>query len=400
MPTTGTEASLGAIFVRFLRFGFLAWGGPVAQIAMIKRELVEEERWLDTPRFNRLLAIYQVLPGPEAHELCVHFGMMKGNRLGGLLAGLAFMLPGLILILGIAWLYQRLDFKQPEIAAVFLGIQIGVIALIVRAVHRIGDHTLTDPWLWGIGLASAASAALGVSFWVTLPAAGLVYAAVASRRFAVAASVIVAAVLLALMIGGNPLLVGSQVPSGTVAHLQSGSVSALALFLSGLKAGLLTFGGAYTAIPFVRGDAVGRGWITEGQFLDSLALSGVIPAPLIIFATFVGFIAGGLSGALAMTAGIFLPAFAFALVFYDRLERVVDDERLHRFLEGVAAGVVGLIAVTAVQLAWNVGKSVPSLALGGSVFVAAVTQLYLWRSKLGVPVVVLGSAAVGAILFR
>src|SRR5215203_5992423 len=126
-----------AIFWRFLRFGFLAWGGPVAQIAMIKRELVEEERWIEPSRFNRLLAIYQVLPGPEAHELCVHFGMMKGGRLGGLLAGLGFMLPGLALILGLAFLYQRLDLNQPLLAAIFLGVQIGVIALIVRAVHRI-----------------------------------------------------------------------------------------------------------------------------------------------------------------------------------------------------------------------------------------------------------------------
>ena len=93
---------------------------------------------------------------------------------------------------------------------------------------------------------------------------------------------------------------------------------------------MLTFGGAYTAIPFVRHDAVGHGWVSEGQFLDSLALSGVIPAPLIIFATFVGYLAGGLAGALAITAGIFLPAFSFALLFYDRLERVIENERLHR----------------------------------------------------------------------
>ena len=159
MQAADRRESLLAIFWRFLRFGFLAWGGPVAQIAMIKRELVEQERWLEPSRFNRLLAIYQVLPGPEAHELCVHFGMMKGKRLGGLLAGLGFMLPGLVLVLAMAWLYQRLDLKQPEIAAVFMGIQIGVIALIVRAVHRIADHTLTDAWLWAVALASAASAA-------------------------------------------------------------------------------------------------------------------------------------------------------------------------------------------------------------------------------------------------
>ena len=399
MEAVPKSQSLLAIFWRFLRFGLLAWGGPVAQIAMIKRELVEEERWVEPNRFNRLLAIYQVLPGPEAHELCVHLGMMKGKKLGGILAGLGFMLPGLVLILAIAWLYQRLDFQHPQIAAIFAGIQIGVIALIVRAVHRIADHTLTNPWLWVITVATAAGAALGVSFWITLPAAGLTYAALAARRHALAALVVVAAVALAFLVGSNPLLVGSRVPSGTASLFESGSVNTLALFLSGLKAGFLTFGGAYTAIPFVRGDAVGRGWISESQFLDSLALSGVIPAPLIIFTTFVGYIAGGLGGALAMTAGIFLPAFAFALLFYDHLERVIEDDRLHRFLEGVATGVVGLIAVTAIQLGLNVSRSVPSFVFGTALFVTALAALYLWQSKLNVPVVVLGSGLTGAVLF-
>ena len=397
-PDTDPEPLL-SIFLRFLRFGFLAWGGPVAQIAMIKRELVEEERWIEPSRFNRLLAIYQVLPGPEAHELCVHFGMLKGKRLGGLLAGFGFMLPGLVLILALAWAYERLDLRQPAIAAVFIGVQIGVIALIIRAVHRIADHTLTDGWLWTIGFMSAAAAALGVSFWITLPVAGLSYAALAARRYKIAIVVIIAAAALAFWNVGQSFVLGSQVPGGAREMARAGSVDALALFLSGLKAGLLTFGGAYTAIPFVRGDAVGRGWISEGQFLDSLALSGIIPAPLIIFATFVGYIAGGFSGALAMTAGIFLPAFAFALLFYDRLERVIEDERLHRFLEGVAAAVVGLIAVTAVQLGWNVSRSAPSLIATALIFTLALTVLYLWRSKLNVPIIVFGSALLGVLLF-
>lgn len=389
--------SLPAIFRRFLRFGLLAWGGPVAQIAMIKRELVEEERWIEPSRFNRLLAIYQVLPGPEAHELCVHFGMMKGRRLGGLLAGLGFMLPGLLLVLAVAWSYQQIDLQHPQVAALFLGVQIGVIALIVRAVHRIADHTLTDPWLWAIALAAAAGAALEVSFWVTLPAAGIAYAALAARRYVLSAATVAAAIGVAIWIGS---VAGSSLPSGTRQMVTAGGIGALPLFLSGLKAGLLTFGGAYTAIPFVRGDAVGRGWITESQFLDSLALSGILPAPLIIFATFVGYIAGGLGGALAMTAGIFLPAFGFALLFYDHLERVIDNERLHRFLEGVAAGVVGLIGGTAGQLAINMSRSAPSLLMGGILFVAALVLLYAWRSKLNVPMVVLGSGLAGAIVFR
>jgi chromate transporter len=283
------------------------------------------------------------------------------------------------------------------IAATLLGVQIGVIALIVRAVHRIADHALVDRWLWAIALASAAAAAAGVSFWIALPAAGITYAGLAARRFAMAGIVVILALGAAALTGGLPAIVGSHVPTHTPQLMQQGSVGPLALFVSGLKAGLLTFGGAYTAIPFIRGDAVGRGWVTDAQFLDSLALSGLIPAPLIIFATFVGYVAGGFAGALAMTLGIFLPAFAFALLFYDRLERVIEDERLHRFLEGVAAGVVGLIAVTAVQLGWNVARSVPQLLVATLLFAVALAALYLWKSKLNVLAVVAGSAIFGAL---
>jgi len=391
----GSTPSYGALFLRFLRFGLLAWGGPVAQIAMVKRELVDEEKWLTPERFNRLLAVYQVLPGPEAHELCVHLGMMKRGRLGGLLAGLGFMLPGLLLILCLAWAYGQLDLQHPLLAATFVGVQVGVIALIVRAVHRIGEHVLVDKWLWVIGAGSALGTWLGVSFWIILPVSGAFYAMAAAKRYGLAAAIAALGLALAIWsVGGRP-----PEASPATEFVVAASVSAGALFLSGLKAGLLTFGGAYTAIPFVRNDAVGRGWVSDSQFLDSLALGGIIPAPLIIFATFVGYLAGGLGGALAITAGIFLPAFSFAMLFYDRLERVIEDERLHRFLEGVAAGVVGLIAVTAVQLGWAVGQSVPSLAIAVAIFGAGLALLYLWKSKLNVLVVVAGSAAAGAATF-
>lgn len=388
--------SLTAIFGRFLRFGLLAWGGPVAQIAMIKRELVDEERWIAPSRFNRLLAIYQVLPGPEAHELCVHLGMLKRGRIGGMLAGLGFMLPGLVLILGISWLYGQLDLARPPFVALFLGVQIGVIALIVRAVHRIGEHVLVDPWLWGIAVASAAAALLGVSFWITLPIAGLAYHLLVTRRYLIAAAIIGAGALLVVL---SDNIAAPLLTSASPAPVQHGTAGIVALFFSGLKAGLLTFGGAYTAIPFVRGDAVGRGWISESQFLDGLALSGIIPAPLIIFATFVGYQAGGLPGGLAMTAGIFLPAFAFALLFFDRLENVVENPRLHQFLEGVAAGVVGLIAATTLELSMSVARHVPSLPSAALIFAASLALLYLWRSKLNVLGIIPLSAAAGVIVF-
>jgi len=118
--------------------------------------------------------------------------------------------------------------------------------------------------------------------------------------------------------------------------VRGGAAGAAALFWAGLKGGMLTFGGAYTAIPYMRADTVGRGWISDGAFLDGVALAGILPTPLIMFGTFVGYVAGGPVGALAVTAGLFLPAFGFSLVFYERLESLVENRTLHALLEGVA----------------------------------------------------------------
>src|SRR5688572_29167845 len=157
LPDQVISESPGKIFLRFLRFGFFAWGGPVAQIAMIRQELVEEEKWVSREHFNKILAVYQILPGPEAHELCVHFGMLARGRWGGVLAGLGFMLPGFVLMFLLSWLYLTLDLATTAFQAVFLGIQPAVIALIVRACHRIGGHCLTDASLWIIGILAALS---------------------------------------------------------------------------------------------------------------------------------------------------------------------------------------------------------------------------------------------------
>src|SRR5687767_8392696 len=167
---------LGRLFLRFLKFGSLAWGGPVAQIAMIRQELVVEEKWVTPQHFNRVLAMYQVLPGPEAHELCVYFGMLSRGRIGGILAGLGFMLPGFILMFLLSWLYMRYGLKTSgTFTVVFAAVQAAVAALIVRAVHRIGGHVLEDRWLWLIAIAATAAQLTGVHFAITLILAGGAY---------------------------------------------------------------------------------------------------------------------------------------------------------------------------------------------------------------------------------
>jgi chromate transporter len=383
--------SYAALFLRFLRFGMMAFGGPVAQIAMIRRELVDEERWIPSDRFNKLLAVMQVLPGPEAHELCVHLGIRAKGRLGGVLAGLGFMLPGLVLMLALAWAYTRLPIQGTVFGAIFLGVQAAVIAVIVRAIHRIGEHILLGPWLWATAIAAAVASLAGVSFWIVLLAAGAVYALGSTGRYALAA------VVAALAIGAATLTwTGGTALAGTTTGVRESAPTVAALFWAGLKGGLLTFGGAYTAIPFIRHDTVGQGWMTDGQFLDGLGLSGILPAPLVIFATFVGWISGGLAGALAMTAGMFLPAFAFSLLFYDRLEAVVEHKRLQLFLAGVAAGVVGLIVVTVIDLARTTATRTPNPIASVLIFGVALAVMYRWKSKLATPVVLAIGAAVGA----
>jgi len=390
-----------AIFARFLRFGLFAFGGPVAQIAMLRHELVDQEKWVTSDRFNRLLAVYQVLPGPEAHELAVHLGLVRGGRPGAFLAGLGFMLPGFLLMLLLSWLYLGIDLTQPGVAAGLLGAQVAVVALITRAVPRIGRHILVDRWTWAIAVVAGLATLAGISFWFVLPVSALAYV-LASRPGPAGSGAIGAAAVLAVLVAITVLAVVWSVgePTGPAASVGAPSTpDAVALFGSGLKAGLLTFGGAYTAIPFVRHDAVDHGWLSDGQFLDGLALSGVLPAPLIIFATFVGFVAGGLPGAVAITLGIFLPAFSFAILLGDRLEALVDWRPLHRALEGVAAGVVGIIAVTAIQLGAALAGRVPSIAIAGLLFAAALAILAVWKSRWATPLVVASGAFAGWLAF-
>jgi chromate transporter len=232
----------------------MAFGGPVAQIAMIRRELVDEERWIGSGSFNRLLAVMQVLPGPEAHELCVHLGIRAKGRFGGLLAGLGFMLPGFILMLALAWLYSRLRIEGTVFGALFFGVQAAVLAVIVRAVHRIGEHILLNRWLWAAAFFGAAASLAGVSFWLVLLATGLTYALAKTGRYGWTLVVLVVASVAGTLLAGDAARVAQ-----TTTIVTQVPPSALALFVAGLKGGLLTFGGAYTAIPFVRNDTVGRG---------------------------------------------------------------------------------------------------------------------------------------------
>jgi len=373
------DDSLGSIFLRFLKFGALAWGGPAAQIEMVKHECVDQEGWVDKETFKKTLAVYQVLPGPEAHELCVYLGRTRGGKLGGFLAGLGFMLPGFVLMfaLSVAYVEANLAGRLDE---VFYGLSAAVGAIVLRAVVRLSRTFVTDAWLAAIALAAfALTLFASASFVLVLLAAGLAYELRTNAG---------------RWVGRGHAFA----PEGLVLVLVAGAVSlslTAEIFVEGLKAGLLTFGGAFTVIPFLQEAAVAdRHWLTESQFVDGLALSGVLPAPLIIFSTFVGYVAGGTGGALAMTLGIFLPAFAFPIFLHRFFVAVAENPRIRPFLLGVAAGVIGLIAAVTVEIldASVIDAYTAVLAIG------AFLALNRWHGKLTVLFVVLGCGAVGAAL--
>ena len=369
--------SQASIFIRFLKFGALAWGGPAAQIAMIERECVDELGWVKDDTFKKTLAVYQILPGPEAHELCVYFGRQRGGKLGGFLAGLGFMLPGFILMLALSILYVEADLAG-HLDELFYGLTAAVGAIVARALVRLSGKFITNVPLALLAVAAfVVTLFLDAGFALVLLGAGLLYEIWSNgdRWMRRASSFSLAPAMLVFAAGAITLSLTATI------------------FLEGLKAGLLTFGGAFTVIPFLQSSSVNvHHWLTDGQFVDGLAMSGILPAPLIIFSTFVGYVAGGLSGALVMTLGIFIPAFCFPIFLHRQLVAVAENARLHPFLLGVAAGVIGLIAAVTVDIVDTSVVDVWTALLA----IGAFLVLNRWHGKMTVLYVVLGCGLIGA----
>jgi chromate transporter len=274
-----------------------------------------------------------------------------------------------------------------------MGLQAAVIAMIVRALFRIGHHALYDRWLAGIAAACGAATLLGVHFAIALVFGGVSFVLLRGRLWWPAAALLL---LFAGWTAFQPF--DGPAPRGIeAATVATVAPSLQSLFLSGLRTGLLTFGGAYTAIPFLQHDAVVVGaWMTDDQFLEGVALGGVLPAPLIIFGTFVGYVGGGLPGALMTTAGIFLPAFGFTLLGHGLFERLTGNTAVHNLLDGVTAGVVGIMAATTVGLVRSGITDVP----GACIAAVGLAMLWSWRSRAAVPLTVLAGGLLGLAVLR
>jgi len=247
-------------------------------------------------------------------------------------------------------------------------------------------------WLVALGMCSALQFVMRINIFLTMFLLGVANTLIrAGQRLVLGFMTMigfVAYVLVAVYIGQDS---GSMLGTGVMTDPSMGSI-----FVHGLLGGLLTFGGAYTAIPFIQQDAVTNGhWLTGAQFLDGLAISSILPAPLVIFVTFVGYLAGSLGGALLITLGMFLPAFSFTLIGHHLFERLVNNIRIAAFLEGITASVVGMVAITAFQIIKAVIIDPPSVVL----FFLTLISLYAFNHRFASVLIVLSAAIAGQVLF-
>jgi chromate transporter len=323
------------VFLYFLFLGFVNIGGPVAQITMMFNHMVEKRRWLSKDRFIKIMAFCHMLPGPEALQLAIYIGYLKRKVLGGILAGLTFILPGAIAMIVLSWLYVRYG-QLPQVVDALYVLKPAVLGIIAAGIIKLGRAAIRNFFL-AILLVGAFLAMRfgGINFLLILLIAGVLNLIVDQgwpllRRGATTFPATIGGIAVLLPLGDSRLFQVSW------------------LFL---KTGLLSFGGAYASLVFVQRGAVAQyHWLSDGQLLDGVALSVATPGPFMLFTTFVGYLASGVTGAVLATFFVFLPSFIFVIAGVHYIEKVRDNRPIQAFLAGVSAAVVGVIAVVSLNL--------------------------------------------------
>jgi chromate transporter len=432
-----SSVSFWQAFIFWLKLGFISFGGPAGQISIMHQELVENKRWISEKRFLHALNYCMVLPGPEAQQLATYIGWLMHRTWGGIVAGVLFVLPSLLILIGLSWVYLAYG-NVPVIAGIFYGIKPAVTAIVVQAAHRIGSRALKNNWLWGIAAASfVAIFALNVPFPAIVAAAALI-GYLGGR---IAPDIFKS--------GGHGksdksygvALIDDLTP--TPPHAQFSGYRLLQILAVGLllwcipmaflyvtygwdhtltqmgwfftKAALLTFGGAYAVLPYVYQGAVNTyGWATSAQMIDGLALGETTPGPLIMVVTFVGFVGGYVKGvfgpdmlflagtvaAILVTWFTFLPSFIFILAGGPLVESTHNDIKFTAPLTAITAAVVGVVLNLALFFGYHV---LWPKGFGGhidliSALIAVIAAIALFRYKRSVIQVIVGAAVVGLLL--
>jgi chromate transporter len=435
LNTAPAHVGFGEALRFWLKLGFISFGGPAGQIAIMHAELVERRRWISEQRFLHALNYCMLLPGPEAQQLATYIGWLLHRTWGGIAAGALFVLPSLFILIALSWIYLRFG-DVPVVAGIFYGIKPAVTALVLHAAHRIGTRALKNRWMWGI-----AAAAFVAIFAFDTPFPAIVLAAALIGHFGARH-----APQLFSLGGGHggtaanhgPALIDDHTPTPAHArfsksHLIKVLLAGLALWGAGMaalwltqgpqgtltqtgwfftKAALLTFGGAYAVLPYVYQGAVEtHQWLSAAQMIDGLALGETTPGPLIMVVAFVGFVGGWakqvlgpealfLGGALAatiVTFFTFLPSFVFILAGGPLVEATHGKLGFTAPLSAITAAVVGVILNLALFFAWHV---LWPQGFGGrfdwpSALIGLAAALALFRFKVGVMPLLAACAAVG-----
>jgi chromate transporter len=435
---------LRAALLYWLKLGFISFGGPAGQVALMHTELVERRRWISENRFLHALNYVMVLPGPEAQQLATYIGWLMHGAVGGIIAGVLFVAPSLIILITLSWLYLAYG-DTPAIVGVLYGIKPAVTAIVAFAAYRIGSRALTSIPLLAIAAGSfAATMFLDVGFPVVILAAAAVgsvgglrapalfraggtkpgasvgkggaiiddhTATPSHARFTLVRAITYSLVGVALWLFAEGALY--------LHYGAAGDLTSMGWFFT--KAALLTFGGAYAVLPYVYEGAVEtHGWVTATQMIDGLALGETTPGPLIMVVAFVGFVgawthealgpgsvlAAGAAGATVATFFTFLPSFVFILVGGPLVEATRNQLSLTAPLTGITAAVVGVILSLAAFFAWHViwPEATQVEPFSGrfdwlSLAIAAAALVALWRFRVGVIPVIGACAAVGAVLW-
>jgi len=374
-PVPSKSTRLQEVFLLFLWMGFTAFGGPAAHIAIFHDQVVKRRKWIDEQHFLDLLGATQLIPGPNSTEVTIYLGFYRAGWLGLILGGVGFILPSTLIVLGLAWTYDRFG-SAPQIEWVLYAVKPVVIAIIFNALWSLRKNAIKDILTGLIAITVVVLNFFGIDTITLLVGSGIFLAVFQWVKNH----------------WKDTRSLWLFLPLGSTVTLQQAvrSFSLPTLFLTFLKIGSVLYGSGYVLLAFLRSEfVINLGWLTDQQIIDAVAIGQVTPGPLSTAATFLGYILGGIPGGLLATLGMFLPSFLIVILTKPFIPRMRDSKFFGAFLDGVNAGSLGLMTVVAWQLARAAFVDLPAVLLGIVSFL-----LVVW-ARVNSTWIILGAVLIG-----